>query len=203
LNREIADTNNTLNALNNMIWSLLSEGAADEAGRLIDEALMLSGQLGTSTAGCQLLENMAWLAEIRGQDEQAVSLNQEALRMAVRTGGPRQILSIIRSLGASALREEVFERAARLYAASWTIASKHELQGITLLEKQRFDRNVATLREAMGSQAFERAWAEGLAMSLDEAVGLGLEEPAGVEAVQRGVETRVSNTLTNGEPTLA
>jgi predicted ATPase/class 3 adenylate cyclase len=176
LNREIGDTNNILIALNNLTWSRLSEGNADEAEELVEEALALSMQLGTSTAGCQVLENMAWIAEIRGQDERAVSLNKEALKMARHSGGPRQYLSILRGLGALALKKRQLERAARLYAASSNIADAHEFHGNTPLENNRLEGNVAAIRSGLGEAAFERAWAEGRAMSLDEALELALDQ---------------------------
>ena len=95
--------------------------------------------------------------------------------MARRSGGPRQFLSILRGLGALALNERQLERAVRLYAASASIADDHGFHGSTLLEGNRFEGNVAALRSGMGDSAFERAWAEGMAMSLEEALELALE----------------------------
>lgn len=174
LNREIGDTNNTVVALNNLAYSYLSEGEAEKAEQFVEEALRLSEQLGTSTAACILVENMAWLAQIRGQDERAVSLNKEALEMARRSGGARQFLSIIQSLGELSQKEHRPGRAARLYAISSSIAEQRGFLGSTLLERRKSEANISALRSSMGEAAFEEAWAEGAAMSLDEALAFAL-----------------------------
>jgi hypothetical protein len=43
------------------------------------------------------------------------------------------------------------------------------------VERSEYDEYVATARTAMDGRSFSAAWAEGRAMSLDQAVGLALD----------------------------
>jgi hypothetical protein len=68
------------------------------------------------------------------------------------------------------------ERAARLLAA---VSRLHEVMGVTLSATSGaggFEESIAAVRALLGDSAFDAAWAEGSAMSLDEAVDYALDE---------------------------
>lgn len=80
------------------------------------------------------------------------------------------IPDLICLLAALAAHHESYEEAARLYAAA--DALRH-LTGCPLpaVDQPRHATELAALRDAMTPLRFERAWTEGSAMSLDEAIG--------------------------------
>jgi hypothetical protein len=59
------------------------------------------------------------------------------------------------------------------------VARLRELNGmppVTSDGRRTFDESVAAVRPALGDQAFATAWAEGRAMTLEQAVAYALEE---------------------------
>ncbi len=69
------------------------------------------------------------------------------------------------------------QAAARLLGASEALL---EAMGIVMhpVERSEIDRDVAAVREQLDEATFEAAWAEGRAMSLEEAVAYALGEDA-------------------------
>src|SRR5205085_6786125 len=76
------------------------------------------------------------------------------------------------------------KRAPRRAATLWGAAARIRKEigiPIPLNEEADSRRAVATIRVALGEYAFERAWGEGSAMTLDEVVRYALDEHAGRE----------------------
>ena len=71
---------------------------------------------------------------------------------------------------------EMMERAARLCGAA---AALRVAIGAPLhpTERADYERTVAALRVALGDAAYEAAWAQGQALTLEQAIALALEEP--------------------------
>jgi hypothetical protein len=80
-------------------------------------------------------------------------------------------------LAAVAVAQAQRERAARLFG---TAEELRAAMGALLppAERAEHDRAAAAIRTALGAAAFAAAWAEGRAMSLDEAVADALESHA-------------------------
>jgi hypothetical protein len=69
------------------------------------------------------------------------------------------------------------ERAARLFGA---VAAVREANGTPEMPVWRdmYDRDLAAVQETLGESWFAAVWAEGRAMSLEQAIAYALEEPA-------------------------
>ncbi|HEX2696271.1 MAG TPA: adenylate/guanylate cyclase domain-containing protein [Anaerolineales bacterium] len=70
--------------------------------------------------------------------------------------------------------EEQGGRAARLFGAAEALREKIDIP-MTAMEKIEYDREIADLKAGMEEKVFIAAWAEGRAMSVDQAVDLALE----------------------------
>ena len=46
-----------------------------------------------------------------------------------------------------------------------------------LVDQEEYEQTVSTLRKEVPASAFEAAWAEGRALTLEQAIALALEEP--------------------------
>ncbi len=77
----------------------------------------------------------------------------------------------------SAYRGAGTERAARLWGAAEAL---REVIGSPRPpnEREEYERGLATVREALGEEVFSAAWAEGRAMSLEQAIEYALQNSA-------------------------
>jgi len=173
----------------------VSEDAADEPGR--SNALHLLG-VGAQIAG-DLLEARDWmtqrLALVRatgnefliaseasnlsmverqlGNLETAEALAREALEIGQRTGDQFTTPFAISGLAAIATERREFERAATLVGAAEAIMEAQHMAWPPD-ERPHYERMLATLPDAMGSDEFDRAHSRGLAMAASEAIDFAL-----------------------------
>ena len=103
----------------------------------------------------------------------------------------RELVSIQQKLGRSQLTNSVLFmdfaflanargkplRAVRLLGA-WDTQSKEIGYHIEGIERPDYDRNLASLRAQLDESTFEKAWAEGVALTLEQAVELALSDEA-------------------------
>jgi hypothetical protein len=87
---------------------------------------------------------------------------------------PWGIAWVLEGFGGLATLEEEPERAARLYGASEAIL---ETAGLRLdpIDRLSYNQYLAQVREQLGEVAFDQAWSEGRAMTLEQAISYGLE----------------------------
>jgi hypothetical protein len=83
-----------------------------------------------------------------------------------------------------AAREGRAERAARLFGVADALSEKTGAGVSWSVLRNLNERDLAVTREMLDSEAFEAAWAEGRAMTLEEAVAYALSE-AGVSGKAR------------------
>jgi hypothetical protein len=92
------------------------------------------------------------------------------------TGGPLfKIGQSLEDYAGLAARQQQWERAARLLGAAEGVCAKIGAAP-PLAEREEYERAVRGAHAALGEAAFAAAWAEGRAMSLEQAMGAALEE---------------------------
>jgi predicted ATPase/DNA-binding CsgD family transcriptional regulator len=99
----------------------------------------------------------------------------ESLRLSHSTGSRIGVARGLEAFAALATREDQPELAVRLTAAA---AALREVAGLPALSGARTERYLASARH-LGENTITRLWAQGLAMSSDEAVALALEPSQG------------------------
>jgi predicted ATPase/class 3 adenylate cyclase/DNA-binding CsgD family transcriptional regulator len=109
----------------------------------------------------------ARIALAQGEREQAGRDAHDALVFAVRTHGFLYLADIVECLARVAASDGEF--AARLFGA--TAAIRRQL-GVVRFEVYRadYDAAIESLRDALGENAFDAAWAEGSALSIEETI---------------------------------
>jgi DNA-binding CsgD family transcriptional regulator len=143
----------------------LARGDLTAARRLADEAVAATSGLHLATA----LTARAGVAIAQGEPEQADRDAHDALATATSTGAYIAVPGTLDCLAALAVGAGTHREAARLYGAAESIRERMAQVRFKSFDAF-FEFSVAALRDGMGEKDFESAWAEGAALSTDEAI---------------------------------
>ncbi len=176
--------------------------------------MTISREIGDRLSGYISLYNLALASRVLGEHERAAQLYTEGLELAVEVGDKANTAYCLEGLAGLITHSSDPERAARLFGASETLL---EAVGAPLYaqvqDRTSVESAVEVLRSRLGEEAFEAAWAEGRAMSSEEAVAYALERsetpqkeptsptsyPAGLSAREVEVLRLVAKGMTNSE----
>ena len=148
----------------------LARGDFDRAAELLAEAEVLSRSVEdwfTLIAG---LSSQALASRMRGDGDRTSALLRESVGLAGTLGDAWHVVFGVTGLAGEAARKGLAERAARLFGAAEALC---ETMGVNVpLPAWRAlnERDLALAREQLDARTFEAAWAEGRAMTLEEAV---------------------------------
>ena len=117
---------------------------------------------------------LAHLDRYEGQLEKAEAAYRETILEWKRLGHRAAVAHQLECFASIAQAREDGARAARLYGAAEALREKIAIP-MTPKEKTEYDRQVANLRAGMDEKAFAAAWAEGHAMSMEQAIAYALE----------------------------
>lgn len=141
----------------------------DDARRLADKGISLARRASFLQGIVHGLEVKATLARLEGEPHRAEDLLHEVLDLTSRADSPYFALGLLDDLAAAVSDQGRFEEAARLLAAA---GSAREETGVVLPPAQRSAHHelVSAVREGLTPEAFDAAWRDGSALSLDETV---------------------------------
>ena len=144
-------------------------GRTDDARAAADEALEISRSCGYRQYEADALACRAAIATADGDDAEAEDLAHQALRIAREISDRIGSVDCLEQLAAIAARQESYKESARILAAA---AAEHGLVGLRAFQLRvaAVARTKACVIDALGRDEFETAWAEGAAMSIDDAV---------------------------------
>jgi len=169
LDREREDAAGIATTLDSLGELAHLRGDDTRARALCEESLALSRRHGITWSIASALVNLGRVARARGDTGQALALYQESLGLT-RTEGDRQWLAAtLEGVAAVAATGGQPGRAARLLGAA---AAARAAAGtpLWLPDRADHDRTMAAARAALGDDAFAAAWAEGQALSPEQAV---------------------------------
>jgi predicted ATPase len=165
-------------------WSLYhlgsvvhAQGDYGAARALLEESLAICRELGNKRAIAWSLGQLGMVARRQGDLGPARAHLEESLAICRELGDKLESARGLEELAAVAVTQGQHERVARLFGAAAGIREAMRAP-LPPAERAEHDRSVAAVRTALGEEAFAAAWAEGRAMSLEEAVSHALEEPA-------------------------
>jgi predicted ATPase/DNA-binding SARP family transcriptional activator len=166
-------------ALSNLGALLHERGELERAAEVSAEALSLQDELGDKDGAAITLHNLSQTELSLGRDDRSAELLERSL-LTARELGYREIIAYCLA-GVAALavaRGADGERAARLLAAADALFGR---LGVSLkgTDRERYDATVASLRSALGEDAFSGATAAGRTLSFEEAAGEALALLAG------------------------
>jgi predicted ATPase/class 3 adenylate cyclase/Tfp pilus assembly protein PilF len=161
----------TLSGLGEMA---LRQGDLNRAQSLVEESLELRRELDDKWGIGASLGTLGWAA-LSGEDyERAQQILGESLSVRQELGDKGGIAWCLEKLALTAQYLGQQQRAARLYGAASAIRSSID-SVIDPADLSAYEQNIAALKGALGAQDYSAFWAEGQAMTLDEAVAAALE----------------------------
>jgi hypothetical protein len=151
-----------------------AQGDHPLAERLLTESLRLYEERGDTLEIVEPLCALGVLAAEQGDGARATALLRQGLIRMREAGGTRTLAACLEGLAQVASTEGKFERTTMLCA---TAAGARCAMGTPLppIDRERYERALADARRALGEERFAALWAEGEAMTLDQAVALAFE----------------------------
>lgn len=173
LHRGLGDPIGLASALCNLGGTLYTIGDLDGGVAMLEEALRLHRELGDDRNIAITLVNLAEVQRGRDATAMGVVLLQEAIELfhggADRfgmAGALEALAGAISTLGSPEQAVRLFSAAASLRES---IGGQRESAG-----QADYDRDLTAARVALGQEVFAAAWAEGAALTVDEAVAEAL-----------------------------
>ncbi|MFN8474993.1 MAG: tetratricopeptide repeat protein [Anaerolineae bacterium] len=175
LYRETGDRVGLMNVLNNLGEVARTEGDYAAAERYYVDGLALVGQARNSMLVAWLLHNLGHVALYRNDIKRADDLFRESFAAGQEMGFMPVIIACIAGFAAVWGARGDATRATRLFAAADAMLAEAHSH-LDRPDSMAYDRYLAAARAGLDAEAFERAWAEGRAMTQEEAVAYALEE---------------------------
>ena len=178
--REAGNTALVAALLGDLASAAYEEGDLTAARSLQEQSLAILRETGNRTGLAYGLYSLGLITDAQGDAARALQLYRESLTI-LRAAGDRFGMSMsLAGLGdwtgeRKSQDKTQRERAVRLLAAA---AVQFEDIGYVLRprERARYEHGLSAARAQLGDVLFEKTWAEGHAMSLDQAVAHALEE---------------------------
>lgn len=147
----------------------------DGAQGALEESLQIWRERGNERRVADCLSGLGLAALGRGDRAKAQALQAEALEIRRDLGHAEGVAESLESLAEIRLAQAQARDAARLWGAATSLREAIHVPLPPALRDEQA-RNVDASRAALGEQAFRAAWAEGQAMTMDEAVAYALGE---------------------------
>jgi predicted ATPase len=150
-------------------------GDVERAGRFYEQSLEIFRELGSRRVIEVILFNLAWVRLRTGDYQKARTLFKESLELSKEENFRFWYVSCLAGFASVLAVSGNLEKAARLFGA---FESLLESTGRVMdpADQKEFDDYVAVVREQLDQTAFAQAWAEGRAMTVEEAIEFALRE---------------------------
>jgi DNA-binding SARP family transcriptional activator len=181
--RLVGDKRSIALGLNNQGLALKNLGEYARAAEAFGESLTLFKELGDPWGSSLAQQNLATMACEEGDYARAVTLNSESLEIKLKISD-RAGIAVCLDLFAQVLLEqsraapaprqaEHHRQASRLFGAAALLRERIRTP-LPPLFRSRYDQDVMRARSMMGEEAFAKAWAEGRALTMEQAIELAL-----------------------------
>ena len=154
------------------------QGGYERAAALYQESLALYREGGSKWGIALPLQNLGRIAIAQGDYRRAAGLFQESIRLYREVGNTPDVATCLAGFAGLASAEGQPERAARLLGAAQALLDRTS----TVIEpanRLEFDQELAAVRTQLGEETFTAAWANGRAMTLEQAIAHALKDDAG------------------------
>jgi non-specific serine/threonine protein kinase len=161
----------------------LLQGDLERTTAASEEAVAMLREQKHRASLADALDNLGWVALLRGDPDQAKALYAESLRLRHEVGEKLMIGNSLEVLASAAAARGEAERAAKLFGAvEMLIEVMGASQGAAHHLGTEYDTlqgpYLAAARSKLDESSWHEAWAEGRAMTFEEAVAYALEEEA-------------------------
>jgi tetratricopeptide (TPR) repeat protein len=163
-------------ALSNLGDVAYEQGDLASARRLYEENLAIKRELGDRLGVANALVSLGFVAQDQGDYPAAGVLYEESLTIARDLGDLRGIPRMLEGRASWVAAVGSFRRAACIFGAAERLREKFGSPQ-SPNERNDFVKRVATARACLGDDAaFDGAWQEGRALTLEQAIELALEK---------------------------
>ena len=143
------------------------------ARSFLEQSVALRRVIGDRVLLAYSLRRLADIAVDQGDFAAAEAYFREGHGLLVEAGGKAGIAASLAGFAGLALAQGQVFRSVRLFGAADAILQSLSWR-LPPSDNETYERNLAHARAKLGGEAFERAWAEGHAFSIDQAVAYGL-----------------------------
>jgi non-specific serine/threonine protein kinase len=176
--RETGDAWLIAGALANLAAIAREQEDYARANALLEESLAVRREVGDHYDIAIAYRELGHVARGQGAYQRAATLYQASIALFREQGNSRQIERSLEGVAALAVAQGHLQKAARVLGAADAI---RRTIGAASVDRRIHDHTVAQAREALGDQAFEAAFAEGLEMSLDQVMSVVPDPTDGLE----------------------
>jgi tetratricopeptide (TPR) repeat protein len=181
LARSLGDVHSLAVNLGNLAIVVHARGDTEKAASLFEESLTFARDVGNSFLISEVI-GARGRAECRdGNLESAEASLVESLTIAGDLTDPHAAVEALEGFAELAVAKHAAKRAATILGAAARLREEMGLP-IPVHEEREHKRMAAATREALGDDAFDRAWREGGAMELEEVVRYALGVQTGRDA---------------------
>ncbi|MBI3460793.1 tetratricopeptide repeat protein, partial [Candidatus Acetothermia bacterium] len=178
IRRELGDKLGIAVSLSGLGDMAMAQSDYSAAQSLHEQSLAITRELGDKQNMATSLNNLGYVAIAQGDYAAAQRFCEEGLSLRQEIGDKWGLAYSFEGIAKMACMQQAHvERAARLFGAAEAL---RQVICSPLLPSERisygYDHDVATLRTALGEEAFAKAWAEGRAMTLDQVIAYALGE---------------------------
>ena len=173
IGRELGDKRGIALSLNYLGNAAYKQGDYSGARVLLEESLTIGRASGNKFGIAASLTNLGNVAYEQGDYALARVLHEESLAIGRELGAKAVIADGLEAFATLAARELQEERSARLWGAA---AALRETFGSPLspAKHEKQEREMTAVRETLGEDAFAAAWAQGRAMTMEQAIEYAL-----------------------------
>jgi predicted ATPase len=167
--RRLGDARGSLQALTNLGWATQELGDYPRATTFFTEALAIAHTLADVRSVADNLSNLALMALYRADYARASELFSESLSVFYELGERRGVAEALEGLAGVSGVQARPEQAARLFGLAEML---RQSIGAPLLphDQSRYTSTIAAAREQLEDEAWRRAWAEGRASTVEDAI---------------------------------
>jgi non-specific serine/threonine protein kinase len=160
-------------------------GDRERATRLCEQAVSVARQSGASGRLAIALIYLGQVASALGETRRAAEALQEGLKLSREWDSAWGMAECLEGLAVVAAAENQSERAARLLGAA---ARLRQAIGAAVhpVDRSDHERAVAASQSALGSNAYDAAWAAGGAMRVDEVIAYAVASPGAPDVAPGG-----------------
>jgi hypothetical protein len=148
-------------------------GDYDRAGRAYEESLTFAREEDDKLRQTVALSNLSYIAYREGDYERAEAFCLEGIALLLELENTRYIPQDLAILAGPLAAQGYAQKAARLLGASEALLEQMGF-GLQAADQSEIAQYAVATREQLSEAAFDAAWSEGRAMSLDEAVAYAM-----------------------------
>jgi predicted ATPase/DNA-binding CsgD family transcriptional regulator len=177
ISRELGDPRGIASWLTNLGMIMRARGDDKRAQELCEESLAIRKALGYKGGCAHTLTVLGRIALDQGAYERATACYKESLTLRQETGEKEGIATALEGLAAVTGMQGQPVRAARLYGSAESLRT---LLGapLTPIDRPYYQQTVAAIRAQLDEPTFLKAWTEGQAMTLEEAIAEAVQVKA-------------------------